>query len=171
MIKFVWKNILTRFKTSKTLANDSGLQFAENPFWQWHEEHNIQQRFTSVAHPQANGRTEVPNGTLITKIKKRLGKKKGNLVDEVPIVLWSCITTTHVRTQETPFSLAYGIEVVLPQVLLIETPRVEFINNDKNDGDLRINIDLIEEKSETKSSHQVTYKVSVERFCNRRVRK
>lgn len=31
MIKFIWKNILTRFGTPKTHISDNGLYFAEKP--------------------------------------------------------------------------------------------------------------------------------------------
>ena len=32
MIKFMWKNIVTRFGIPKILVGDNGLHFAENPF-------------------------------------------------------------------------------------------------------------------------------------------
>lgn len=76
MIKFMWKNILTCSGMPRTLVIDNDLQFSVNPFRQWCEEYIIQQRFTSVAHPHANGKTEVSNRTLVVGIKKRLGKKK-----------------------------------------------------------------------------------------------
>ncbi|XP_023768988.1 uncharacterized protein LOC111917544 [Lactuca sativa] len=78
MIKFVWKNIMTRFVTPKVLIGNNGLQFVENPFREWCTAKGISQRFTSVAHPQANGQTEVSNRTIVNGIKKRLGKAKGN---------------------------------------------------------------------------------------------
>lgn len=35
IIKFVWKNILTRFGTPRVLISDNDLQFADNPFKDW----------------------------------------------------------------------------------------------------------------------------------------
>lgn len=35
MIKFMWKNIVTRFGIPKVLISDKGLQFSENPFRDW----------------------------------------------------------------------------------------------------------------------------------------
>lgn len=60
MIKFLWKNV-TRVGTPKVLISENGLQFAENPFKSWWMENDIDQRFTSVAHPQENRQTKVSN--------------------------------------------------------------------------------------------------------------
>lgn len=78
VIKFMWKNIMTRFGIPKILISDNRLQFAENPFKDWCTKKGITQRFTSVAHPQVNGQTEVSNRIIVNRIKKRLGKDKGN---------------------------------------------------------------------------------------------
>lgn len=32
MIKFLWKNIMTRFRIPRVLINDKVLQFSKNPF-------------------------------------------------------------------------------------------------------------------------------------------
>lgn len=61
MIKFLTKNIIKRFETPKVLISDNGLQFTENLFKDRCAERGIEQRFTSMAHPQANGQTELSN--------------------------------------------------------------------------------------------------------------
>lgn len=35
VMKFIWKNIITRFRIPEVLISDNGLQFAENPFLSW----------------------------------------------------------------------------------------------------------------------------------------
>lgn len=119
MIKFMWKNIVNRFGIPKVLVSDNGLQFVENPFREWCADKGIKKQFTSVAHPQANGQMEVSNRTLVNGIKKRLGKAKGNWVEELPCILWSYMTTSRVSTKETPFSLTYGKEAMFPVELAI----------------------------------------------------
>lgn len=74
MIKFMWKNIITRFGKPKVLISDNGMQFAEKPFRNGCVERGIEQRFMSAAHPQANGQTEMSNRMLVHGIKTRLGK-------------------------------------------------------------------------------------------------
>lgn len=74
----MWKNILTRFQTPKTLIIDNELQFAKNPFRGWCQDKHIEQWFTLVAHPQENEQIEILNKTLVNGIKKCLGKPKHN---------------------------------------------------------------------------------------------
>ncbi|XP_071727859.1 uncharacterized protein [Rutidosis leptorrhynchoides] len=65
IVKFVWQNIICRFGILGIIISDNGKQFSENPFHDWCNELNIKQKFTFVAHPQANGKIEVTNRTLI----------------------------------------------------------------------------------------------------------
>ncbi|KAI3523816.1 hypothetical protein L1887_02241 [Cichorium endivia] len=170
MIKFMWKNILTRFGTPKVLVSDNGLQFVEDPFRTWCAERLIKQKFTSVAHPQANGQTEVSNRTLVMGLKKRLGKAKGCWVEELPTVLWSYRTTPRTSTNETPFKLTYGTEAVLPPEIFIGSLRTTEFTEEKNNQDLRLNLDILEEKRELANIRQACYKAATEKYYNTRVR-
>ncbi|XP_075499316.1 uncharacterized protein LOC142537709 [Primulina tabacum] len=62
----------------------------------------------------SNGHVEVTNRTLVQGLNVRLGNTKGNWVDELSSVLWAYRTTPREGTKETPFSLVYGNEAVLP---------------------------------------------------------
>ena len=158
MIKFVWKNIMTRFGTPKILISDNSLQFDENSFRDWCTAKGISQRFTSMAHPQVNGQTKVSNRTIVNGIKKRLGKAKGNWTEEITMVLWSYRTTPRKSTKETPFSLTYGTEVVLPMEIAVNTLRVANKDEESNMKDLRINLYALEEKRKELSVRQAAYK-------------
>jgi hypothetical protein len=50
----------------------------------------------------------------VRTLKKKLQKKKGFWVEYIPEVLWSYRTTIRTPTGETPFSLTYGTEAVIP---------------------------------------------------------
>ncbi|RVW26969.1 hypothetical protein CK203_098766 [Vitis vinifera] len=54
------------------------------------------------------------NKTLITALKKRLEQAKGKWVEELPGVLWAYRTTPGRPRGNTPFALAYGMDVVIP---------------------------------------------------------
>ena len=51
---------------------------------------------------------------ILDGLKKRLDEVKGKWVDELPHVLWSYRTTSRRLTGETPFSMTYGVEAVIP---------------------------------------------------------
>ncbi|KAL2241045.1 UNVERIFIED_CONTAM: Retrovirus-related Pol polyprotein from transposon [Sesamum indicum] len=65
VINFIWKNIVCRFGILRVLIFDNGTQFQGRQITAWLQELKIQQNFTAVGHPQANGQTEVTNRTIL----------------------------------------------------------------------------------------------------------
>ncbi|XP_074337005.1 uncharacterized protein LOC141674182 [Apium graveolens] len=57
-------------------------------FLKYCEENEIDLRFTSVAHPQANGQAEVANRIILDGLQKRIEKSINNWVDEILPILW-----------------------------------------------------------------------------------
>ncbi|KAL2230406.1 UNVERIFIED_CONTAM: Gag-Pol polyprotein [Sesamum indicum] len=112
-INFIWKNIVCRFGIPRVLISDNGTQFQGRKITAWLQELKIQQNFTAVGHPQSNGQTEVTNRTILQHLKARLSSKK-EWSDDLPGVLWAYRTTPRTSTGETPFSLVYGSEAVIP---------------------------------------------------------
>ncbi|KAK2997699.1 hypothetical protein RJ639_026010, partial [Escallonia herrerae] len=74
---FFWRAIVCRFGIPRVLVTDNGKQFDNPTFWTFCTNLAIEQRFTSVAHPQTNGQTKVTNRTLLQGIKKKLDGAKG----------------------------------------------------------------------------------------------
>ena len=72
--------------------------------------------FTPV-HPHANAQVESCNKIIINNLKKRLTKRRGRWIEKLPLVLWADMTTTKNATGQTPYSLVFGTEVVMPQKL------------------------------------------------------
>ena len=81
-------------------------------------------------------------------MKKRLDDAKGKWVEELPHVLWTYRTTPRRSTGETPFSLTYGAETVIPLETGFSTTRTSSFNPKDNDEQLTRNLDLIEERRE-----------------------
>ena len=81
-------------------------------------------------------------------IKARLDKHKGRWVDELSQVLWAHRTTIKVSNGDTPFSLVYGTEAVIPAEIGMPTIRTAEINVATNDDERRIDLDLLEERRE-----------------------
>ena len=81
----------------------------------------IRNIYSSPAYLQSNGQAEASNKTVLDGIKKRLEDAKGRWVKELPNVLWTFRTTPRRSMGETPFSLAYGSEAVIPLEISLPT--------------------------------------------------
>ncbi|GJR00630.1 reverse transcriptase domain-containing protein [Tanacetum coccineum] len=119
--KFVWDNIVCRFGLPGEIVSDNGKQFCENPFKDWCEK---------------------------LRIKARLDERSKDWMGELPHVLWAHRTMIKSSNGETPFSLAYGTEAVIPAKIGMPTLRTAEVDLIKNDEALEINLDLIHEKKE-----------------------
>nr|GEZ74474.1 reverse transcriptase domain-containing protein [Tanacetum cinerariifolium] len=146
--RFVWDNIVCRFGLPREIISDNGKQLCDNPFKDWCAKLNITQHFASVKHPQTNGLVEHANRSLGEGIKACLEKHKGRWVEEFSHVLWAHRTTIKVNTGDTPFSLVYGTEAVIPAEIGMLTIRTAKVNVATNDDERRIYLDLLEERRE-----------------------
>ena len=123
--KFIWKNIITRFRVSDSLISDNRLQFDSKAFWKFCSDLGIRNRYSTLAYPQSSGQAEATNKAIINRLKKRLDGAKGRWAEELPSILWAYRTTPRRSTRETPFSLTYGAEVVIPTEVSLCSTRVE----------------------------------------------
>ena len=93
------------------------------------------------------------NKVILSGLKKRLDDAKGKWVEELPHVLWTyrtmpCRSTPCRSTGETPFSMTYGAEAVIPLESGFPTTRTSSFNPKDNDEHLARGLDLIDEKRE-----------------------
>ncbi|KAK9066680.1 hypothetical protein SSX86_014003 [Deinandra increscens subsp. villosa] len=169
--KFLWEFIVCRFGIPLYLVTDNGTQFADKLLKQWCTELQIQQIFTSVAHPQGNGQVERINRSILEGIKTRLDFEGASWVDEVPHVLWAHRTMKKSSTGETPFSLTYGSEAMIPAEIGI--PSYRHLNSHliNNDEEIRHNLDLLEERRELAAFKEKKYKEQLKKYYNRHVHK
>nr|GEW28530.1 hypothetical protein [Tanacetum cinerariifolium] len=130
------------------IISDNGKQFADNPFKDWRDKLHITQRFASVKHPQSNGLVERANRSLGEGIKARLGEGNKNWVEELPHVLWAHRTMIKSSHGNTPFSLTYETEAVIPAEIGMPAYRTAVVDVVNNDEELRLNLDLLEDRQE-----------------------
>ncbi|XP_021995730.1 protein NYNRIN-like [Helianthus annuus] len=122
--KFIWEHIICRFGLPLRIISDNGTNFASDDLQKWFKEMKIEHHFASVAHPQANGQVESVNKQNVDGIKARLGTARRGWVDELPSILWAHRTMPKTSTGETPFSLVYGSEAVIPTEIGLPSPRM-----------------------------------------------
>nr|GEU64200.1 reverse transcriptase domain-containing protein [Tanacetum cinerariifolium] len=168
--KFVWDNIVCRFGIPGEIISDNGRQFADNPFKDWCDKLNITQHFASVKHPQSNGLVERANRSLGEGIKARLGEGNKNWVEELPHVLWAYRKMVKSSHGDTPFSLTYGTEAVIPAEIGMPTYRTIAVDAVNNDEELLLNLDLLEERRELAAINEARSKSKMTKYYNSRVR-
>ncbi|XP_010496968.1 PREDICTED: uncharacterized protein LOC104773993 [Camelina sativa] len=167
---FIWKNVICKFGVPHEIVTDNRPQFACNKFKDFCDDWGIKLSFATPRHPQSNGQAESSNKTIVKLLKKRLEKSKGNWVEELPGVLWAYRTTTKSSTGETPFSLVYGMEAVIPCEVGVKTARTEHPNLQENEKLMCLELDLLDEKRETAKITNWCYQQEVARSYNKNVR-
>ncbi|XP_071695896.1 uncharacterized protein [Rutidosis leptorrhynchoides] len=107
---------------------------------------------------------------IVHAIKARLGMKHNGWVDELPKVLWAHRTTYKNSTGETPFSLVYSSEAVIPAEITVPTERMLSYNEEGNDEKLRTNLDYAEEGKEMAMIHEAAKKQRITKYYDKCVR-
>ena len=170
MVQFCYKNIVCRYGIPNKIVSDNGLQFDSAEFRKFCDDLDIKKGFSAVIHPQANGQVEAVNKILKQNLKTKLDEHKGAWAEELPNILWAYRTTAKTTTGETPFSLAYGYEAMIPVEVGLSSLRRLTYNQDQNQELQRIELDLIEEKRDQSQLKIASYQQRTARYYNSKVR-
>ncbi|GKB57862.1 reverse transcriptase domain-containing protein [Tanacetum coccineum] len=133
-----------RFGLPREIISNNGKQFRDDLFKDWCEKLCIQQHFASVKHSRTNGLVERANRSLGEGIKASNG--------------------------DTPFSLTYGTETVIPAEIGMPTIRTAKADLVRNNEALEINLDLLEERREESAIREAKSKAKMEKYYNAKVR-
>nr|GEW56373.1 hypothetical protein [Tanacetum cinerariifolium] len=131
------------FRLPRKIISDNGKQFQDDPFKDWCEKLCIRQHFASVKHPQTSGLVERANRSLGEGIKA--------------------------SNRDTPFSLTYETEAVIPAEIGIPTLRTVKVKLVGNNEALEINLDLLEERREEAAIREAKSKAKMEKYYNSKV--
>ncbi|KAL2246198.1 UNVERIFIED_CONTAM: Gag-Pol polyprotein [Sesamum indicum] len=160
----------SKFGIPRILVSDNGTQFQGKKIVAWCKELKIQQNFTAVGNPQANGQAEVTNRTLLQYLKTILEGVKGAWVEKLPGVLWAYRTTPRTATGETSFCLVYGSEAIIPAEIDEQTDRVAQYAAEEYSQQRAFDLTVIEEGRDRAYAKILRYKSMMTRNYNRRVR-
>ncbi|KAG7543894.1 Ribonuclease H domain [Arabidopsis thaliana x Arabidopsis arenosa] len=169
---FIWKNIICRHGVPYEIVTDNGPQFISHEFEAFCSEWEIKVSYSTPRYPQGNGQAEAANKTILSNLKKRLSHLKGGWYDELQPVLWAYRTTPRRPTGETPFSLVYGMEAVVPAELNVpglrrtEAP----LNEEENSAMLDDTLDTINERRDQALIRIQNYQQAAARYYNSKVK-
>ncbi|XP_074346802.1 uncharacterized protein LOC141685606 [Apium graveolens] len=130
------------------LPKAKGSQFNSKEMREFCEQLGIQKSFSVVCHLQSNGQTEAVNKIIKHTLKTKLEEKKGTWPKELTQVLWSYNMTPRTTTGETPFSLVYGCEAMVPVEVGVGSFRRDNYDSEENEVNHRLYLDMIEETRE-----------------------
>jgi len=140
---FVWKSLICRFGIPHTIVTDNGRQFTDRALLAFYEGLGIRHVTSSVEHLQTNGQAEAANKVILNELKKRLGIAKGRWTKELLEVLWAYRCTPQTSTQETPYSMVYGTDAMIPVEVGEPTLRRQLVDMNHNNESLAVNLDII----------------------------
>ncbi|XP_075092536.1 uncharacterized protein LOC142172756 [Nicotiana tabacum] len=135
-------------------------------FEKWH----IKQILSTPYHPAANGQAESSNKVTLNILKKKLEDAKGLQPELLPEVLWAYRTTPKINIGETPYSLVYGADTVLP--VEVGEPSLRYSNESgpSNDESRLQDLDEVEERRDMAHIRMVAQKQQLERYYNKRAK-
>ena len=92
------------------------------------------------------------------------------MVEYLPEVLWAYRTTCKSATQETPFALAFGTEVLALVEIELKSLRIELASVEHNEEALCLNLDLLDEKRDQTLKCIEDYQRKMARYYDQKVK-
>ncbi|KAJ6844563.1 uncharacterized protein M6B38_293215 [Iris pallida] len=129
VVSFIKHHVIYRFGVPRRIIHDNGPQFISHIFSRFCDKNRIQNVASTAYNPAANGLAEAFNKTIVRLLKKVVSSNKRDWDEKLGECLWAYRTTVRTPTGNTPFSLVYGSEAVLPLEIQIPSFRVAITND------------------------------------------
>ncbi|XP_074346832.1 uncharacterized protein LOC141685637 [Apium graveolens] len=169
--KFIVENVICRFGIPRILVTDNRRKFNNAKSKEYYDDNNIELCFTSVSHPQENGKVDVTNRMILDGLKKRVECSKNTWVNELLHILWAYCATYKVTTEATISMLAYGAEITVPMEITLGSPWVEAYEPETNEEVMRLALNLINEVRDEVNTRNAEHRRRTSLYYNRRVKK
>ncbi|KAL0826848.1 hypothetical protein Bca101_050525 [Brassica carinata] len=107
------------------------------------------------------------NKTMVNMLKKRLEGSHGKWAEELHGVLRAYQTTPKTETGETPYTLVYGSEAIVPTKMNVRTTVSGSNSQEENNELMALSLDLLDEKREAARLRNWSYQQDVARTYNK----
>ena len=123
MVRFIKKEIICRYGLHRKIITDNATNLNNKMMKEMCEDFKIQHHNSTPYRPKMNGAVEDANKN-IKKIVQKMTVSYKYWYEMLPFALHGYRTSVCTSTGATPFSLVYGVEVVLPFEVEVPSLRI-----------------------------------------------
>ena len=114
VVRFIQRNILSRFGAPRTIISDEGSHVANKVFTKLMSRYGIEHLMGLAYHPQSNGQAEISNKEIKKILEKTINASIKDLSIKLDDALWAYRTAYKTPIGMSPYKIVYGKPCYLP---------------------------------------------------------